>query len=68
MDLLVIDGLSLPVPGAANPVCFVMKQEEVKQLAHRGEKEGRVSYWLQPNDTDHFREAWDRIGRCDRVC
>jgi hypothetical protein len=72
MDLLVIDGLSLPVPvpGAANPVCFVMKQEEVKQLAHRGEKEGRVSYWLQPNqyDTDHFREAWDRIGRGDRVC
>ena len=58
------------MPGAANPVCFVMKQEEVKQLDHGGEKEGHVSYWLQPNqyDTDHFREAWDRIGRGDRVC
>jgi hypothetical protein len=52
-----------------NPVCFIMKPKEVKQLAHRGEKEGRVSYWLQPNqyDTDQFREAWDRIGRGDVV-
>ena len=53
--------------GSGNPVCFIMKPEEVKQLAHRGEKEGRVSYWLQPKqyDTDQFREAWDRIGRGD---
>jgi hypothetical protein len=44
-----------------------MKPEEVKQLAHRGEKEERVSYWLQPKqyDTDQFREVWDRIGRGD---
>jgi hypothetical protein len=36
----------------------------VKELAHRGEKEGRVSYWLQPTsyDKDPFREAWERIG------
>lgn len=50
-----------------NPVCFVMKPDEVKRLAHRGEKDGRVSYWLQPNKyhTDEFREAWHRIGRGD---
>jgi hypothetical protein len=55
--------------GTTSPVCFIMKPEEVKQLAHRGEKEGRVSYWLQPNqyDTDKFREAWGRIGRGDRT-
>jgi hypothetical protein len=53
--------------GTPNPVCFIMKPIEVTQLAHRGEKEGRISYWLQPKhyDTDQFREAWDRIGRGD---
>jgi hypothetical protein len=53
--------------GSANPVCFIMKPGEVKQPAHRGEKEGRISYWLQPNQykADEFREAWDRIGRGD---
>ena len=48
----------------AAPNVFIMKPEEVKELAHRGEKDGRVSYWLQPPsyDQDQFREAWDRIG------
>ena len=46
-----------------NPVAFVMKPEEVRQLAHRGERSNKVSYWLQPNsyDIDDFREAWHRI-------
>ena len=53
--------------GTTNPMCFITKPEEVQQLAHRGEKEGRISYWLQPKhyNTDQFREAWDRIGRGD---
>jgi len=43
---------------------FILTPDEVKQLAHRGEKDGRVSFWLQPADydTDSFREAWNRIG------
>jgi len=38
--------------------------DEVRELAHRGEKEGRVSFWLQPTSYDQhgFREAWHRIG------
>jgi len=46
------------------PVAFVMMPEEVKALAHRGEKHGKVSFWLQPKayDTPEFREAWERIG------
>ena len=49
------------------PQCFIMKPEEVRRLAHHGEIDGRVSYWLQPKqyDADEFREAWDRIGRGD---
>jgi hypothetical protein len=51
------------------PCAFVMLPSEVKEMAHRGEKDGRVSYWLQPAayDTEDFREKWDRIGHGDAV-
>jgi hypothetical protein len=50
------------------PTAFVLLPSEVRELAHRGEKESRVSYWLQPGayDQDQFREAWPRIGRGDQ--
>ena len=46
------------------PNAFILLPDEVKSLAHRGEKEGRVSYWLQPAsyDNEQFKEAWHRIG------
>jgi hypothetical protein len=46
---------------------LTMKPDEVKQLVHRGVKDERISYWLQPKhyDNDQFREDWDRIGRGD---
>ena len=46
------------------PRAFVLLPMEVKNLAHRGEKDGRIAYWLQPAsyDTEEFAEAWDRIG------
>lgn len=49
---------------ASTPRAFVMLPGEVKNLAHRGEKDGRVSYWLQPSsyDAKGFAEAWERIG------
>ncbi len=49
------------------PTAFVLLPSEVRDLAHRGEKENRVSYWLQPGayDQERFREAWQRIGRGD---
>lgn len=48
----------------SNPESFVLTPEEVRRLAHRGEKDGRASYWLQPKDYEQesFREAWHRIG------
>jgi hypothetical protein len=47
-----------------SPVAFIMLPSEVKQMAHRGEMDGRISYWLQPKAYDQptFREAWPRIG------
>lgn len=49
---------------AKKPNAFIMKPDEVKTLAHRGEKNGNVSYWLQPTsyDAPEFKEAWHRIG------
>lgn len=47
-----------------SPTAFVLLPSEVKALAHRGEKEGRVSFWLQPTsyDQESFKEKWKRIG------
>jgi hypothetical protein len=48
---------------AQKPTAFIMKPTEVKERAHRGEKDGRVSFWLQPTayDQPFFREAWERL-------
>ncbi len=44
---------------SSEPNAFILLPDEVKSLAHRGEREGRVSYWLQPKsyDTPKFKEA-----------
>jgi hypothetical protein len=46
------------------PQAFILTPDEVRALAHRGEKDGRVSYWLQPVSYEQlqFKEAWERIG------
>jgi hypothetical protein len=48
----------------ANPECFILRAEEVKDLANRNEKDGKVSYWLELRDyeSERFRERWDRMG------
>ncbi len=45
------------------PTAFVLTPNEVRDRAHRGERDGRVSYWLQPKayDNDLFRDAWSRL-------
>lgn len=45
------------------PSAFILTPEEVKLGVHTGKKDGRTSYWLQPNeyDKDEFRETWTRI-------
>ena len=47
-----------------SPAVYILRPDEVKSLAKRGEKDGRISYWLQPTayDTPEFKEAWRRIG------
>jgi len=49
---------------SSEPKAYVMLPNEVKQSAHRGEKNGRISYWLQPAayEKPAFAEGWGRIG------
>jgi hypothetical protein len=49
------------------PIAFVMRPADVKRMAHKGEKEGRCSYCLQPPQYDRpeKRERWEMIGRGD---
>jgi hypothetical protein len=51
----------------SSPVCYILTPDEVRKLAHRGEKNGSVSFWLQPKAYDQveYREAWNRIGHED---
>jgi hypothetical protein len=46
------------------PECFVLKPAEVCALAHRGEKNGKTSFWLQPRQYESmdFHEQWQRVG------
>ncbi len=46
------------------PECFILTPDEVRSLAHRDEKDGRVSFWLPPRayEAEDYREAWSRIG------
>jgi len=48
---------------SGDPNCYILLPDEVKQLAYRGEKEERVSYWLQPNvyDKEDYKDAWHRL-------
>ncbi|WP_228111736.1 hypothetical protein [Zoogloea sp. 1C4] len=56
---VIVNKVATPTPSA-----FILLPSEVRERAHRGEKDGRVSYWLQPTDYEQapFREAWERIG------
>ena len=49
------------------PQTYVLLPAEVKELADRSEKDGRISFWLQPSSycVEQLHEAWDRIGEPD---
>jgi hypothetical protein len=46
------------------PSTFVMLPDEIRERAHKGVRDGKISYWLQPKsyELDEFREAWQRLG------
>ncbi len=48
---------------ATEPRVFILLPEEVKNLAHFNEKNGKRSYWLNPREYEQkeFASAWNRI-------
>lgn len=46
------------------PECFVLTPEQVRNLAHKGVKDDKISFWLQPKQYESlsFHEQWQRIG------
>ena len=48
---------------SSDPICYILNLDEVKSLAGRDEKEGRVSFWLpfRKFAVEQFEEKWDRL-------
>ncbi len=44
------------------PDIYILTNEEVPRALHRGEKEGRVSHWLQSHSYEDHQDRWDEIG------
>jgi len=44
------------------PEVYILTPKEVEDTLHRAEKEGRVSYWLEPKSYIEHKNRWDKIG------
>ena len=64
LDKIMGDFWVVVIKVTTSPSVFVLLPSEVRELAQGGEKEGRVSFWLQPTsyDQEQFKEKWERIG------
>jgi len=45
-----------------SPEIYILTNEEVSGALHKGEKEGRISYWLQPQSYKDHKDRWEKIG------
>lgn len=45
------------------PETFLLTPDEIRARVHRGEADGKVSYWLQPQEYEVavFKEQWERL-------
>ncbi len=46
----------------ASPEIYILAKEEVPDALHKGEKDGKISYWLQPRSYEDHRDHWQEIG------
>lgn len=48
---------------ATEPVAYVMTRDEVLERTHKAEKDGKISYWMEPGryELDEFRNSWRKI-------
>ena len=62
LDNLYADYLIICRNVLKQPEIFIIKIADITTSIHRGEKDGRFSYWLQPKDYERFKDKWDVIG------
>ena len=50
---------------SGSPCSYVLTPDQVGALAHRNERDGKVSYWLERVGYENgmFLEAWGRLGQ-----
>lgn len=46
----------------SEPNLYIVDTPTTKSLIHEGLKDGRKSYWFQPNDYEQFKDNWAIIG------
>jgi len=44
------------------PNLYILKPQEVKERIHKGEKNNKISYWLQPKSYLDCKDRWGKIG------
>jgi len=44
------------------PEIFFIESNKVKENIHRGEKDNKISYWLQSKDYEGYKDNWGIIG------
>jgi hypothetical protein len=44
------------------PEVYVLTKKEALKPLHKGEREGRISYWLQPSSYEEHKDCWHKIG------
>ena len=45
------------------PEIFITNIIDIRNIIHKGEKDGRFSYWLQLKDYERFKDNWDIVGK-----
>jgi hypothetical protein len=58
LETFFADYLIICVNVLNEPELFVTTPTQIRQKIHKGEKDGRISYWLQPKDYLEFRDTW----------
>lgn len=64
LDNLIADVIVIVINVARNPEIYILSPGEVRDGVHKGVKDGKVSYWLQPSayELSVFRDRWDKVG------
>jgi hypothetical protein len=45
-----------------NPEVFVTTINAIQSRVHKGVKDEKVSYWLQPKDYEKYKDNWNVVG------